>query len=123
MPVPTQGYACPPGSDPTATLGQHFQPMFLYESMSGLVGMLALIWLARRLPAGAARRPAPGVLHLVRRRRLVESLKADNWRIFGVPTAQIVAAITVVGATAILIARHSRRPDPGRPIDLPSTTS
>ena len=35
----TQGYPCPPGSDPTATLGQHFQPMFLYESLSGLLGM------------------------------------------------------------------------------------
>jgi prolipoprotein diacylglyceryltransferase len=44
----TQGYPCPPGSDPLATLGQHFQPMFLYESLSGLLGALALIWLARR---------------------------------------------------------------------------
>jgi hypothetical protein len=51
----------------------------------------------------------------------VESLKADNWTFFGVPTAQIIAAITVVGATLILIARHSRGPDPGRSIDQPSS--
>ena len=57
----TQGYPCPPGSDPTATLGQHFQPMFLYESLSGLLGAIVLIWLARRF----AGRLKPGDLLLV----------------------------------------------------------
>ena len=106
----TQGYECPPGSDPTATLGQHFQPMFLYESLSGLVGALVLIWLARRFAAWLR----PGDLLLVffiwygTVRFVVETLKADNWTFFGVPTAQIVATITVVGAAAILLARHAR---------------
>lgn len=106
----TQGYPCPPGSDPLATLGQHFQPMFLYESLSGLLGALALIWLARRF----ASRLRSGDLLLVfliwfgAVRFAVESLKADNWRLFGFPTAQIVATITVLGAAAILVARHSR---------------
>ncbi|HEY7937708.1 MAG TPA: prolipoprotein diacylglyceryl transferase [Candidatus Limnocylindrales bacterium] len=110
----TQGYPCPPGSDPLATLGQHFQPMFLYESISGLLGMLALIWLARRF----ATRLRPGDLLLVffiwygTVRFAVESLKADNWTFFGVPVAQIIAAITVAGAAIILVARHSRGPDP-----------
>jgi prolipoprotein diacylglyceryltransferase len=45
----------------------------------------------------------------------VESLKADNWRIFGVPTAQIVAAITVLGAAAILAVRHARSSGMGPP--------
>ena len=65
----TQGYACPPGSDPTATLGQHFQPMFLYESLSGLLGChrpdLARPTLRGPTPTG---RPAPRLLHLVRQR-------------------------------------------------------
>jgi phosphatidylglycerol---prolipoprotein diacylglyceryl transferase len=106
----TQGYPCPPGSDPAATLGQHFQPMFLYESLSGLVGAIVLIWIARRF----ADRLRTGDLLLVffiwygAVRFAVESLKADNWRIFGVPTAQIVAAITVLGAAAILVGRHAR---------------
>jgi len=113
----TQGYECPPGSDPLATLGQHFHPMFLYESLSGLIGAIVLIWIARRF-AGRLR---TGDLLLVffvwygAVRFVVESLKADNWRIFGIPTAQIVAAITVLGAAAILVARHARSSSQGPP--------
>jgi len=113
----TQGYECPPGSDPLATLGQHFHPMFLYESLSGLVGAIALIWIARRF----ADRIRTGDLLLVFFiwygvvRFAVESLKADNWRLFGIPTAQIVAAITVLGASAILVVRHARSPRVGPP--------
>jgi phosphatidylglycerol:prolipoprotein diacylglycerol transferase len=86
--------------------------MFLYESISGLIGALALIWIARRF----ADRLRAGDLLLVffiwygSVRFVVESLKADNWLFFGVPTAQVIAAITVLGATAILIARHARSP-------------
>jgi phosphatidylglycerol:prolipoprotein diacylglycerol transferase len=117
----TQGYPCPPGSDPLATLGQHFQPMFLYESLSGLLGALALIWLARRF----ASRLRSGDLLLVfliwfgAVRFAVESLKADNWRLFGFPTAQIVATITVLGAAAILVARHSRQSHGGSAQTVP----
>jgi phosphatidylglycerol:prolipoprotein diacylglycerol transferase len=113
----TQGYECPPGSDPLATLGQHFHPMFLYESLSGLVGAIALIWIARRF----ADRIRTGDLLLVffiwygAVRFAVESLKADNWRLFGIPTAQIVAAITVLGAAAILVGRHARSSGMGLP--------
>jgi phosphatidylglycerol:prolipoprotein diacylglycerol transferase len=113
----TQGYACPAGSDPTATLGQHFHPMFLYESLSGLIGALFLIWLARRFSS----RLRPGDLLLVffiwygAVRYAVESLKADNWLFFGVPTAQIIAAVTVVAAAVVLIARHARPSAVGPP--------
>jgi len=107
----TQGYACPPGSDPTATLGQAFQPLFLYESLSGLLGALVLMWLARRF----VRQLRPGDLLLVffiwygSVRFVLESLKADNWTFLGVPMAQIIAAITVVGSASILIWRHRGR--------------
>ena len=113
----TQGYPCPPGSDPLATLGQHFHPMFLYESLSGLVGAMVLIWIARRF----ADRLRPGDLLLVffiwygAVRFVVESLKADNWLFFGVPTAQIIATLTVLGATAILVIRHARSAATGPP--------
>jgi phosphatidylglycerol---prolipoprotein diacylglyceryl transferase len=108
----TQGYACPPGSDPAATLGQHFQPLFLYESFAGLLGMVFLIWLARRLKG----RLLDGDLLLVffiwygSVRFVLESLKANNWVIFGVPTAQLIAGATVAGAAVILAVRHARRP-------------
>jgi phosphatidylglycerol:prolipoprotein diacylglycerol transferase len=120
----TQGYPCPPGSDPLATLGQHFQPMFLYESLSGLIGALFLIWIARRF----AGRLLPGDLLLVFFiwygvvRFAVESLKADNWLLFGVPTAQVFAAVTAVGAAVILVARHlgSSRVEPPEAATDPS---
>jgi phosphatidylglycerol:prolipoprotein diacylglycerol transferase len=59
--------------------------MFLYESLSGLIGALVLIWLARRLVG----RLRPGDLLLVffiwygSVRFVVESLKADSWRSSG----------------------------------------
>jgi phosphatidylglycerol:prolipoprotein diacylglycerol transferase len=107
----TQGYACPPASDPTATLGQHFQPLFLYESLSGLLGAIVLINLARRLRD----RLKPGDLLLFffvwygSARFVLETLKANTWTLFGIPTAQLIAAITVVGAAGILLLRHARR--------------
>ncbi len=104
----TQGYPCPPGSDPLATLGQHFQPLFLYESLSGLVGALALLWLARHLGS----RLRSGDLLLVffiwygSVRFVLESFKANDWTFFGIPTAQLIAAATIVGAAVILVVRH-----------------
>jgi phosphatidylglycerol---prolipoprotein diacylglyceryl transferase len=108
----TQGYACPPGSDPAATLGQHFQPLFLYESVSGLLGALVLLWLARRF--GPRLRPGDLLLTFFvwygSVRFVLESFKSNNWTFFGVPTAQVIAAITVLGATTILILRHRGHP-------------
>jgi phosphatidylglycerol:prolipoprotein diacylglycerol transferase len=110
----TQGYACPPGADPASTLGQHFQPLFLYESISGLLGAVVLIWLARRL--GPRLRPGDLLLTFFiwygSVRFILESFKSNNWRFFGVPTAQVIAAVTVLGAAMILVAGHrSRSPE------------
>ncbi len=113
----TQGYPCPPGSDPLATLGQHFHPMFLYESLSGALGALALIWLSRRF----AERLRPGDLLLIFFiwygvvRFAVESLKANDWVFFGIPTAQIIAAATVIVAAVALVVRHRRPVGVGPP--------
>jgi len=46
-------YACPAGSDPTATLGQHFIPLFFYESMLSLLGVLVMLWLWNHFTAAA----------------------------------------------------------------------
>jgi phosphatidylglycerol:prolipoprotein diacylglycerol transferase len=101
-------YACPAGSDPLATLGQHFQPLFLYESISGLVGAAVLLWLARRF-GPRLRHGDIALLFFIwyaTTRFLLEPLRADNWTFFGVPTAMIVSAFVIVAATIVLIIRH-----------------
>ena len=103
-------YACPPGSTPTDTLGQHFHPLFLYESISGLLGMAALLWIGARFKD----RLRPGDLVLVFFiwygvvRFLLEVLRSNNWTFTGIPVAQIVSAAMVIGAVAILLIRHRR---------------
>ncbi len=114
-----EAYACPAGSVATDTLGQHFQPLFLYESISGLVGVAVLVWLGFRL----RRWLRPGDLLLLFFiwyavvRFALETLRSDNWTFFGVPTAQIVSLLFIVGAAAILAWRHRA----GHPLDAPPT--
>ena len=80
-----------------------FHPLFLYESISGLLGAAFLVFLGYRLRSWLR----PGDLLLTFfiwygvTRFALETLRADNWTFFGVPTAQIVSlafiAIGVVG--------------------------
>jgi phosphatidylglycerol:prolipoprotein diacylglycerol transferase len=111
-------YACPPGSDPLATLGQHFQPLFLFESISGLVGAALLLWIARRF--GTRLRPGDIALAFfiwyATTRFVLEPLRADNWTFLGVPTAMILSAFVIVSAAAAFILRH--RPNAGPPTPL-----
>jgi phosphatidylglycerol:prolipoprotein diacylglycerol transferase len=101
-------YACPAGSDPSATLGEHFQPLFLYESLSGLLGLLALLFLARRF----GRRLRTGDLLAVFFiwygvvRFGLETLRADSWTFFGVPMAQIFSTIFILLGIAIIVVRR-----------------
>jgi phosphatidylglycerol:prolipoprotein diacylglycerol transferase len=93
-----------------------FHPLFLYESISGLLGAAFLVFLGYRLRSWLR----PGDLLLTFfvwygvTRFALEMLREDNWTFFGVPTAQIVSlgfiAIGVVG----LILRHraNRMGDP-----------
>jgi phosphatidylglycerol:prolipoprotein diacylglycerol transferase len=102
-------YACPPGSLPTATLGEHFHPLFLYESISGLIGAATLLWLARRFP----KRLRPGDLAMIfiiwyaLVRFALEFLREGyNWTILGIPTAQVVSLGFVAFAVLVLLYRH-----------------
>jgi phosphatidylglycerol:prolipoprotein diacylglycerol transferase len=104
-------YACPPGSDPNATLGQHFQPLFLYESISAVVGLIFLLWLGRRF----SDRLRAGDLLLVffiwygLTRFTLEFMRDGyNWTVGGIPTAQIASAIAIVVAATVLVVRHLR---------------
>jgi phosphatidylglycerol:prolipoprotein diacylglycerol transferase len=113
-------YGCPAGSDPLATLGQHFQPLFLYESISGLVGAAFLLWVARRF-GSRLRTGDIALLFFIwyaTTRFVLEPLRADNWTFFGVPTAMIVSAFVIVAATIALIIRH--RSSFGNPAPQPA---
>jgi phosphatidylglycerol:prolipoprotein diacylglycerol transferase len=91
---------------PEATTG--FHPLFLYESLSGLLGAVTLLWIARRY----GRRMRPGDLVLIffvwyaAVRFALESLRTGNWTFFGVPTAMVVSAAVIVVSLATLAYRH-----------------
>ena len=91
----------------------HFHPLFLYESLSGILGAAVLLWLARRRDS----RLVPGDLLLIffvwygTTRFVLEFLRSGNWTFFGIPTAQIVSAIFVIVGLVLLWYRHG----PGRP--------
>jgi phosphatidylglycerol:prolipoprotein diacylglycerol transferase len=102
-------YPC--DSYPLATT--HFHPLFLYESLSGLIGAIVLIWLGRR----ASKRLVPGDLLFIffiwygLTRFALEGLRSGNWTFFGIPTAQIVTLGFILFGVLGLIYRHG----PGRP--------
>ena len=109
-------YACPAVSEAT-----RFQPLFLYESISGVLGAVFLYWLGSRLRS----RLRPGDLLLVffiwygTTRFLLENLRADNWTFFGVPVAQLVSIGVIAIGVAGLIHRHRPRHGPDRPPAYP----
>jgi phosphatidylglycerol---prolipoprotein diacylglyceryl transferase len=90
----------------------HFQPLFLYESLSGLLGMLFLLYLGGRF----RHRLRPGDLLFVFFiwygvvRFALETLRSGNWTFFGIPTAQLVSLAFVGVGIAGLIVRHRSRP-------------
>jgi phosphatidylglycerol:prolipoprotein diacylglycerol transferase len=87
-----------------------FQPLFLYESLSGLIGLLVLLWLARRV----AQRLKPGDLLGIffvwygAVRFVLETLRTENWTFNGVPTAWIFSIGSIVLGVVLIIALHVR---------------
>jgi phosphatidylglycerol---prolipoprotein diacylglyceryl transferase len=94
-----------------------FHPLFLYESLSGLLGMLFLLWVGSRFRA----RLRPGDIAMVffiwygLVRFVLETLRSDNWTFFGIPTAMLVSLAFAVVALLVLVWRHR----PGHPGDDP----
>ncbi len=85
-----------------------FQPLFLYESLSGVLGAITLLWIARRY----GRHMRPGDLLLIFFiwyavvRFALETLRTGNWTFFGTPTAMLVSGGLIVGSLAVLAFRH-----------------
>ncbi len=108
-------YAC--AQFPEATTA--FHPLFLYESISGIVGAAFLIWLSRRRPYRL--RPGDQILiffiwyPVVR--FLLEDLRTGNWVVGGIPTAQIMSVLFALGSFLILLYRHRSPVAGGSPTD------
>ena len=85
-----------------------FTPLFLYESVSGVLGLVALLWIARRWGP----RMRPGDLLLIWAmwyaavRFWLETFREGNWTFFGVPTAMLVSSLVFLLAGASLVYRH-----------------
>jgi phosphatidylglycerol:prolipoprotein diacylglycerol transferase len=85
-----------------------FQPLFLYESVSGLVGAAVLLWLARRIGP----RMRPGDLFLLWAmwyaavRFGLETFRQGNWTLGGIPTAMVISTLVFLGAGLVLVIRH-----------------
>lgn len=94
-----------------------FHPLFLYESISGLLGAAFLVFLGYRLRSWLR----PGDLLLIFfiwygvTRFALESLREDNWTFFGVPTAQIVSMAFIAIGVIGLVLRHRRNRMGDRP--------
>jgi phosphatidylglycerol:prolipoprotein diacylglycerol transferase len=87
-----------------------FTPLFLYESLSGAIGAVVLLWVARRF---ASRLLAGDIALMVfawysTTRFLLEPLRTGNWTFEGIPTASLVSGAIAVGSLAILVLRHAR---------------
>jgi phosphatidylglycerol---prolipoprotein diacylglyceryl transferase len=90
----------------------HFEPLFLYESISGILGVAVLLWLSRR-PRPWLRRGDLALIFFIWYavvRFLLENLRTGNWRLDGIPTAQIFSILFAAGALVILIYRHRTIP-------------
>lgn len=85
-----------------------FHPLFLYESVSGVLGAIALLWIARRW----GRRMRPGDLLLIwfmwyaAVRFWLETFREGNWTFLGIPTAMLVSSIVFLVAGLALALRH-----------------
>jgi phosphatidylglycerol:prolipoprotein diacylglycerol transferase len=100
--------AYPCAAFPEATT--FFEPLFLYESVSGLLGLAVLLWLSSRRPYRL--RPGDQVLIFfiwyAATRFLLENLRSGNWVVGGIPTAQLMSVLFALGAFLLLIYRHGR---------------
>ena len=89
-----------------------FQPLFLYESISGLLGLLVLLLLARRYGSRLHTGQLLGVFFIWygATRFFLEYLRADNWTFFGIPTAQIFSVAFIAVGIVVFLVRGRRGP-------------
>ncbi len=92
-------------------LTTRFHPVFLYESLWNLVGLLLVLFLARRL-ASKLKDGDMLAIYMIwypLGRLWVESLRPDAWMIGSVATAQIISVVLLVAGVGFLAWNHRRR--------------
>jgi phosphatidylglycerol---prolipoprotein diacylglyceryl transferase len=89
----------------------HFHPLFLYESLSGLLGAAVLLWLASRPRPRLRIGDLAGIMFIWIGgvRFMVEFLRINNWRLADIPTAQLFGAAFVLLGIGILVLRRIQR--------------
>lgn len=101
-----------------------FVPLFAYEMVLNLVGMLLILFVIRRF--GGRLFAGDAVLMYIMWygsvRTLLETYRVNNWTILGVPTAMWIGIIGVILAAGWLWYRHRRRWGSPmiRPVDEPA---
>lgn len=87
-----------------------FHPLFAYEALLNLVGLVVILWIGRRL----AHRLYDGDILLTYLmwysavRVWLETFRVQNWVILGIPTATWLGVITFLVAAGVLWLRHAR---------------
>jgi phosphatidylglycerol---prolipoprotein diacylglyceryl transferase len=87
-----------------------FQPLFLYESLSGLAGLLVLLYVGRRFSHRLRSGDLLGIFFIWYGfvRAALETLRADNWFWFGIPTAWLFSGAFILFGLGIIVVRHAR---------------
>lgn len=86
----------------------HFHPLFLYESLLSLLGLVVLLYVARRMSSWLV----VGDILLFylmwysAERFVLEFLRIDNWKFGALPTAQIIGVLLTVAAISVMVWRH-----------------
>jgi phosphatidylglycerol:prolipoprotein diacylglycerol transferase len=91
---------------------ERFQPLFLYESIWNFFVFGVLLYLTRRAKVRLLDGDVVTLYLLLYSlgRFFLEGIKVgDVWTIFGMRTAQIIAAVLIVSCSAVLIYRHRRQ--------------
>jgi phosphatidylglycerol---prolipoprotein diacylglyceryl transferase len=117
-------FHCPgwPGTGAGAPVDAHFIPLFFYESVLSLIGVLVMLLLWRRFTARGRLLIAGdvGLLYFVWygvERSVLETFRSGwNWTLFGLATAQIIGLSAAGAAIVAIVVRHwwvRRHPDNG----------
>ncbi len=104
-------FACP-AQGGTTPVDAHFVPLFFYESMLSLLGVLVMLFLWRRFTARGRFLIAGdvGLLYFVWygvERGILETLRGGwNWTFFGIPMAQLVGLGAAAASIIAIAVRH-----------------